>query len=138
MEKSGGCLCGQVRYRAASHLATVVCHCRDCQKQSGSAFSLNLIALADQVTVEGELTTFVTGGDSGGEVHRQFCRACGSPVFTRMPQAPQIIIVKAGTLDEPSGLGVTGQQYCERQQDWLKLEAGARFPLAADMSRLLG
>jgi hypothetical protein len=62
----GGCLCGAVRYTADAEPAIVlVCHCRDCQKFSGSAFGLLIELPQAAVKMQGELKTFTSTGDSG-------------------------------------------------------------------------
>ena len=80
---SGSCLCGAVRYSTSAEPAMMaVCHCTDCQKQSGSAFSINVLVPHDQIEVEGDaLTQFDIKGDSGENVSRNFCNLCGSPLF---------------------------------------------------------
>jgi hypothetical protein len=71
-EMRGGCLCGQVRYVATAEPALVaVCHCKNCQKQAGTAFT---------VVVGWGLKTFNDTGDSGQPVRRNFCPECGSPI----------------------------------------------------------
>jgi hypothetical protein len=81
--RQGGCLCGQVRYTVpAKPIETVVCHCRNCQKQAGSAFSVVAFFQRDTLQLTGELQTFEDRGTSGQKVFRRFCGNCGSPVIT--------------------------------------------------------
>lgn len=100
---SGGCNCGAVRYTlAAPPFAVVACHCSNCRRQSGAAFSVNLVVRADAMEVEGDLTTYVDQDtESGQPVERQFCGACGSPIRSVPRSSPMIVAVKAGTLDKP-------------------------------------
>jgi hypothetical protein len=66
MEIKGGCLCGAVRYTAeADPTSATVCHCRDCQKFTGSAFAALVRATKEAVTIEGTLKTFSSIGGSG-------------------------------------------------------------------------
>jgi hypothetical protein len=59
MTRTGHCLCGQISYELSGDLiATAVCHCDHCQRQSGGAFSVNLIAMEGQMDVVGSLSTF--------------------------------------------------------------------------------
>ena len=75
---TGGCLCGKVRYDiAAPPLMTAVCHCTNCQKQSGSAYSVLIGVPGAAVSTTGTLKTYEDSGDSGGKVMRQFCPECG-------------------------------------------------------------
>ncbi|HIV73075.1 MAG TPA: GFA family protein [Candidatus Aquabacterium excrementipullorum] len=119
---TGGCLCGQVRYTAQAGRATaMVCHCRDCQKQSGSAFSV-LFALPEvDLALEGQLRTYATTADSGRTVHRRFCPGCGSPVLTELPERAGLVVVKAGTLDDPAWLRPRMHLWCGSAQPWVTL-----------------
>ena len=119
---SGGCLCGQVRYTAqAGRAAAMVCHCRDCQKQSGSAFSVLFALPAADLAVQGTLRTHISTAASGNIVHRRFCPDCGSPVTTELPARPALVVVKAGTLDDPSWLHPRMHLWCDSAQPWVPL-----------------
>ena len=81
--RSGGCLCGQVRYTApAQPLATAVCYCRDCQKQAGSALSILAVFPRDAVQFDGAISCYHGQGTSGNVVLRNFCGQCGSPIYS--------------------------------------------------------
>lgn len=99
----GGCNCGDIRYRCEGAPVVVAqCHCRNCQRQSGSAFSVNLIFPESDVTLEGELSVYEDKDTfSGNSVMRKFCGTCGSPIFTQVPDGKGMLIVKLGTLDDP-------------------------------------
>lgn len=101
---SGGCNCGAVRYEiAGAPIAVAACHCTRCRKQSGAAFSINLIVRASTMTVEGELASYLeTDTESGAPIDRQFCAACGSPIRSIPTAAPKMIAIKAGGLDDPA------------------------------------
>lgn len=101
---TGGCLCGAIRYEiSAEPTMQAVCHCSHCQKQSGSAFSTIIGVPEGALAVTGEVRTYVDHGESGGEVLRQFCANCGSPLFSRVAVAPGMVFIKTGTLDDPAG-----------------------------------
>jgi hypothetical protein len=120
--QSGGCLCGAVRYRVnTTRSRALVCHCRDCQKQSGSAFSLLLALPAADVTLDGALASYECRGDSGRVVQRRFCPRCGSPVLSVSPDQPERVAIKAGTLDEPERLTPRLHIWCERALPWVVL-----------------
>ena len=75
---TGGCLCGKVRYSTNAEPAFVgVCHCRDCQKFSGSAFAIVVAVPEQALSVEGQLSAFSKPGDSGQAIERRFCPVCG-------------------------------------------------------------
>jgi hypothetical protein len=95
-EMTGGCLCGQVRYSANTEPAFVgVCHCKNCQKQTGTAFSVLVGIPKTEMSIQGRLKTFHDKGDSGQAVDRNFCPECGSPVFTDAAVLPGVAFIKA-------------------------------------------
>ena len=133
---TGGCLCGRVRYSAeAEPLLTPICYCTHCQKQSGAAFSVNVVVPRAALSIEGEPKTFEDRGASGRPVHRRFCPDCGSPVVSELDALdarPGVAFIKAGTLDDTGWLRPTAEIWCESEQPWVR-QGGERrrFPQAA-------
>jgi len=126
-EISGGCLCGQVRYSAKADPAFVgVCHCKNCQKQAGTAFSVVGGIPKAAVSIKGRLKTYHGKGDSGQPVLRSFCPECGSPITTDVAVMPETIIIKAGTLDDTSWLDPKMHIYCDSAQRWTTIPAGSQ------------
>lgn len=125
MGVTGRCLCGEVTYELAGDIiATAVCHCDHCQRQSGGAFSVNLVAHASQLTVDGPLVTYGDRGDDGGDtvhVERRFCGACGSPTVSELMGTEGVIAVKAGSLDDKSAVKPTVEVWCAHRQPWVEL-----------------
>ncbi len=117
---SGGCLCGAVRYSTNAEPAMIaVCHCADCQKQSGGPFSVNVLVPGDQVEMGGEtLTQYKINGASGQNVTRNFCNRCGSPLSTVLEAFGGLAAIKAGTLDDSSWVKPTIQIWCDSSQPW--------------------
>src|SRR2546429_788478 len=104
---TGRCLCGSVSYRAdADAVVQGACHCADCQRQTGSPFTVFVGVPRAALTVEGDtLASFTTvGEDHRGETQRSFCSACGAPVFSIAAVAPELALIKAGSLDDASWL----------------------------------
>ena len=121
---TGRCLCGEVTYELAGDLlATAVCHCDHCQRQSGGAFSVNLVAHESQLTIHGELRTYEETGELGDAVYvrRRFCGSCGSPIVSELSQTQGVIAVKAGTLDDKSAVLPTVEVWCTDKQPWVSL-----------------
>jgi hypothetical protein len=127
---TGGCLCGKVRYNAnAEPVFTGVCHCRDCQKYGGSAFSIVVALPKAALSVQGALTTYKKPGDSGKMTERSFCPECGSPIVEAVAVMPDVVMIGAGTLDDASAVKPAMQIYCERAQPWVELAGEMqRFP----------
>jgi hypothetical protein len=129
MPHEGGCLCGQVRYMiAAEPLLSAICHCRNCQKQSGTAFSVVSAYPASAYDQTGETRVFADRGDSGKGVARHFCPNCGSPIISVADAMPGIVIVKAGSLDGFADVRPTAEVYCDNALSWLPKLSATRFP----------
>ena len=121
---TGRCLCGAVTYELTGDLlATAVCHCDHCQRQGGSAFSVNLVAHESQLTIKGELRTYDERGERSDDVYvrRRFCPSCGSPIVSELTKSEGIVAVKAGTLDEKSTVLPTIEAWCVDRQPWVSL-----------------
>lgn len=121
----GGCLCGRVRYSSeAPAVMTAVCHCRHCQRQSGSAFSIIIGLPKGALQVQGALASYEDVGESGMPVLRRFCSHCGSPILSEVASSPQLDFVKAGTLDDTSWLAPQVHIWCEHRQPWVSVPDG--------------
>jgi hypothetical protein len=119
-ERQGRCLCGAVRYVIKGEPQPIaVCHCTHCQKQSGSAFSVNLFVREEDYEQHGETTFYTDTGDSGHPSERHFCGRCGSPIITRVSTMPGVVLVKAGTLGSLDGLQPNVEIYTDRAASWL-------------------
>lgn len=130
MSMTGGCLCGAVRYSLqVPPVLMAACHCHHCQKQSGSAFSVNLAIPKGTMQLSGSPTkVYQDHGDSGQPVYRHFCGDCGSPIFSEVTVTPQLDWVKAGTLDDVSVVNPTASIWCSSAQPWVAYPTSmARF-----------
>jgi hypothetical protein len=120
MAITGGCLCGRVRYTAEGEPNfTGICHCRNCQRYTGSAFEPVLAFPSQAVQVQGNLNTYDDVGDSGKSVHRRFCPNCGSGIFTEADMMPGVTIVLAGSLDDPAIFKPSMEIFCSSAQPWM-------------------
>jgi hypothetical protein len=115
---TGGCLCGRVRYVATGDpVFSGICHCRNCQRYTGSAFEAFIAMPTASVSTTGELKTFEHPGGSGRPVYRHFCPNCGSGVINVVPHAG-LTAVLAGTLDDPAVFAPTMEIWCSSAQPW--------------------
>ena len=127
----GGCLCGAVRYTCDQQpVVTAICLCTHCQRQSGSAFSVNLGIPKGSLKLTGDsLVSYRDTGSSGQPVHRKFCGKCGSPILSDVEATPQVDFLKAGTLDDPSWVQPQAAIWCNSAQPWTTLPEGIpQFP----------
>ena len=98
---TGRCLCGAVRYRiAAEPIVTRTCWCRLCQFIGAGSATVNATFPAAAITIEGELRDYACTADSGTPMHRRFCPACGTHLFSTAETRPHLIIVRVGTMDD--------------------------------------
>ena len=102
----GGCACGAVRYRLGSPPMFVhCCHCRDCQRQAGSAFAINALIEADRFALlSGETAPFAMPTDSGRPHHIHRCTACGTALWSEYGGRATLRFARAATLDDPAAL----------------------------------
>lgn len=130
-EIRGGCNCGAVRYELARPpIMVAVCHCRNCRRQSGSAFSVNMIIPMQAMTLTGDLTTYEDQDtESGQPVLRQFCSGCGTPLCSLSANSPGLAIIKVGTADEPEHFVPTMHIWTSTALPWVSLDASLpHFP----------
>jgi hypothetical protein len=122
----GHCLCGSVSYASDADPAFVaICHCNDCQRQTGAAHSIVVGVPADQIEISGadNLKSFTTvGEDHGSEVQRRFCGECGSPIYTENGGLPGVFILKGGTLNDTSWLQPQIEVWGRSAQPWVDVD----------------
>jgi hypothetical protein len=121
---TGGCQCGAVRYQLRGRpVELVVCHCKECQRQSGSAFGMSLVVTSGSFRLlSGDLKFFNVVCDSGRIKTCAFCRDCGTRVYHSVGYT---ISVKPGTLDDTSSLQPTHHYWTKRKQPWVVIPAVA-------------
>jgi hypothetical protein len=127
MTMTGRCLCGDVAYAIDNAPAmTGVCHCKNCQRQAGSAFStLAGVPTAEFHLTSGDLTLYEDRDtESGNAVGRYFCGRCGSPIYSALSTQPETLFLKTGTLDDTSAFQPQFHAWCDSKQDWVALEPG--------------
>lgn len=126
-EITGGCLCGAVRYTIGEDpVRTMVCHCRNCQKTSGSALSTIALVRREALSIQGELKGYDYAGDSGNRLEINFCPTCGSPVLLNIRTMPDVVSIKVGTFDDPNGFKPQMQIWTDSAQPWLPLAEDCR------------
>jgi hypothetical protein len=118
----GHCACGKVSYESSADPAfTGVCHCKDCQRQTGSAFAVVIGIPSASLAVHGDMKTVTGTGDSGKGTTRKFCPDCGSTILSEVELMPGVSMVRAGTLDDTSWVKPGMQIYCDSAQSWVSL-----------------
>jgi hypothetical protein len=118
----GGCACGAVRYRLTSDpLFVHCCHCLNCQRQTGSAFVINVLIESDRVELLAGTPQPVEVPRDDGSTQRIFrCPACQVAVFSHYGR-PEVSFVRGGTLDDPSGVVPDVHIYTRSKVSWITL-----------------
>ena len=100
---SGKCLCGNIEFSGDTDIKLMAnCHCSDCRAATGAAYSTLLFVDADAIQVSGEPKIFKHTADSGAEMEKHFCPDCGSQLFGRNSNRPNMLSIRAGTVDQTS------------------------------------
>ena len=125
MTMTGGCLCGSLRYEAEGEPSAIgKCYCTDCQKESGTGHMTFVGFPAAAIRTSGEARQFVKTGDSGNDVVRLFCPSCGTTIAGYPKILGDVGVIRAGTLDDPSGLVTTFAVYGCSARAWDAPPAG--------------
>jgi hypothetical protein len=127
MPLAGGCQCGAVRYEvSAEPLEVYVCHCRECQKQSASAFGISVIVAGRAFILrQGKVATWRRATDSGKSLECTFCVACGTRIFHANPGG-STVSVKGGSLDQPPDLTAAVHIWTSRKLSAVVIPPGAK------------
>jgi hypothetical protein len=120
---TGGCQCGGIRYEiTGAPQQVVVCHCMDCQRQSGSAFGMTLVVKEEDFRLtEGELKTFSSKSDAGRAKLGAFCPGCGTRIYHKPEWRKGKVSVKPGTLDDTSMLKPDIHIWTGSKQPWITI-----------------
>jgi hypothetical protein len=118
----GGCSCGAVRYRLLSEpLFVHCCHCLNCQRQTGSAFVINVLIEADRVELLGtEPVPADVPRDDGSAQRIWRCPTCQVAVYSEYTR-PDVRFVRAGTLDDPAGVAPDVHIFTRSKLPWVAL-----------------
>ena len=126
MVREGGCSCGAVRYRVSGDpLFVHCCHCLNCQRQTGSTFVVNVLIEADRVELlAGDPQVVAVTRDDGSSQRIFRCASCQIAVYSDYGW-PELLFVRAGTLDAPSAVTPDVHIYTRSKAPWVTLPDGA-------------
>jgi|TARA_B110000483_G_C18169888_1_gene532864 hypothetical protein len=118
--QTGSCLCGNIKYKfdQSKALSAHHCHCKDCQKSTGSGKATILIVPEDDLTITGNLKFYSVTGSQGSHINRGFCENCGSPVMSFIEENSGMKFIKAGTLDDSSWLTIASNFWGSTANTW--------------------
>lgn len=127
----GGCVCGTVRYRiTAAPLSAYRCHCRDCQKLSGTTHSMSMPLARERLEhLSGELATYDKPADSGRVVRMHACASCGTKLWNEPLASSGLLVLKPGTLDDATWIRPVGNIWTSSALPWAEIDVDlVNFP----------
>ena len=132
---TGGCLCGGVRFEVTEPLVSAsYCHCTRCQRRTGTAASVQgrVAPGSLRVTVGEELIRAYDPGDGG--FLKLFCSQCGSSLWSKSPEDPEVMSVRLGVVDSDPGIRPTYRQFVAYAVPWEPLpdDGLTRYPERPD------
>jgi len=121
--RSGGCLCGGVRYRIDGPCRDIICcHCENCRRTHGHIAAYTAIDRA-QLTLLSD-ATLQWYHDASPDTYRGFCNRCGASLFWEIRDGRQRLSVAAGSLDDASGLQTVGHVHVEEAGQYYRIDDG--------------
>ena len=125
---TGGCLCGAIRYTVTAPITELRhCHCRDCQKASGAHGAVVALIKRDDFKLEKGTPKRYTGkAASGRTLYRFFCPDCGSQLYGQRETMPDMMTLRAGTLDDSDGLKIGFHIWTGSARSWSYIDPSAK------------
>ena len=119
IKSQGDCLCGAIKVSIEGPVLRMAqCHCRDCQRASGTGHMSLAFLSEDSVTISGEATGYASTADSGNTNTRYFCPLCGSRVLGKNSARQGIVGVPVGVFEDRSWFKPDAVVYCKNRDHW--------------------
>jgi hypothetical protein len=123
VKREASCSCGKLSITAEGDpVKTSACHCRECQRRTGSAFGVAVFFDREKVAAFGASNSYTRSGDSGRSIEFRFCPGCGSTVVWMPEFREDLVAVALGCFDEPSSLVPEQSVYEESRVGWVGLD----------------
>ncbi len=124
MHLTGGCLCGEIRYESSETPMNVFfCHCEDCRRSGGSLLHMGVMVPREGFEItQGTPTAYRSAADSGRTITRNFCATCGSGITNELEHVANAVVIKAGTLDDPSAIAPTYEVFVGGRSPWVSTD----------------
>jgi len=124
MTRYAACACGQLTVACEGEpIRLSMCHCLDCQRRTGSVFSVQARFPREALTIAGRASEYARMGDSGGKGTMRFCPTCGSTVWWELDTIPGFVSVAVGAFADPSFPSPKVSVYGERRHPWVAIPA---------------
>lgn len=116
---TGECLCGQVTYTITGEpMRMAQCHCKDCQRATGTGHVNNAFFKSEQLEIKGNLKAYSKETDTGNNNIRHFCPDCGSRIYSEIEARKGIVGVQVGCCDNNDWFSPDFVVYCKSRADW--------------------
>jgi hypothetical protein len=123
------CACGQLQAICSGDPHSVsLCHCRECQRRTGSIFGIAAFYSRESVALSGTSTVYERPSDNGFAVAHHFCSICASTVFWYPTRKPALIAVAVGAFADPGFPAPTQVVYRQHRHDWLTIACEGAAP----------
>lgn len=114
------CSCGALSLICRGDPALIaLCHCRECQRRTGSTYGIGAFFPRSQVNISGETTAYRREADSGFDVTQHFCPRCGSTVYWEAMRKPEMLAVAVGAFADPDFPAPDKQVYTQHRHPWV-------------------
>ena len=119
-KETGNCQCGAISYSFIKDkvISAHHCHCKDCQRATGSGKATILFLSKKHLDLNGDLKFYESKGSSGSHIRRGFCPSCGSGILSYAKEIPHILYLKAGSLNDSSWLKINSNFFTKSANDW--------------------
>jgi hypothetical protein len=119
VETFGQCLCGAVRLAVkGTPIRMAQCHCKDCQRATGTGHASNAVIRAEDVKITGETKGCTVTADSGNATTRHFCPNCGARMYGTNTGRPGMVVIPVGALDDTSWFAPQAVLYTRARPAW--------------------
>jgi hypothetical protein len=123
--RRASCSCGQLELAVTGEPVRIsMCHCRACQRRTGSPFGAQARFVEAEVEVDGQSATWTRIADSGNRITFHFCPNCGSTVFYRPEAEPELVAIAVGAFADPSFPRPSVSVYDDRRHAWIEIPDG--------------
>ena len=125
---TGSCLCGAIAYTIDVPVTELrACHCLHCQKSSGAGGSVNAVIPSSAFTItRGAPKRYAALADSGRTLYRYFCGDCGSPIYSQRANNTDMVVVRAGSLDNAPDMKITTNIWTKSRRPWSWIDPASR------------
>ena len=127
--RTASCACGGLQVHCSGEPGLVsLCHCRECQRRTGSTYGIAAFFTRENVTIEGAFSDWSRPSDRGFDVVHHFCPTCGGTVWWEPARLPDLVAVAVGAFADPSFPAPAQSVYIHHRHPWVMTAEGVAVP----------